>query len=115
RELRQELSLLLLEPNVFDVHSDPKGEFASQQARESLNRACASLETKKVSLVTLGSGRIAAILSDFERRAALSIANDAIAQLGKRTGHRNHDEGDPATTLSAGVATVSVVPRNFDA
>jgi HD-like signal output (HDOD) protein len=115
RERRQELSLLLLEPNVFDVHADPKGELASQQAREALDRACATLEAEKVAVVTLNGGRIAAILSDCERRSALSIANLAISQLGKCTGHDNRDEYNPATTLSAGVATVSVVPRNFDA
>jgi GGDEF domain-containing protein len=115
RERRQELSLLLLEPNVFDVHSDPKGEFASQQARESLDRACASLEPEKVVIVTIDGGRLAAILLDCERRGALAVANQAISELGKSTSHNNRDAYDPATTLSAGVATVSVVPRNFDA
>ena len=100
RERRQELSLLLLEPNVFDVHSDPTGELASQQARESLDRACATLETEKVTLVSLDRGRIAAILSDCERRGALSVANQAISELGNSKGHLNRDVCDPATTLS---------------
>jgi PleD family two-component response regulator len=115
RERRQELSLVLLEPNVFDVHSDPMGERASQQARESLDRVCATLEAEKVTLVSLDGGRIAVILSDCERRGALSVANQAISELGRNTGQTNSNVPDPATTLSAGVATVSLVPRNFDA
>ena len=116
RERRQELSLLLAEPNVFDVHADPHGEIGEPNRRANRSsRACDTLETEKVTLVSLGGGRIAAILSNCERRGALSVANHAIAELGKSTAHGNRDEYDPATTLSIGVATVSVVPQNFDA
>jgi HD-like signal output (HDOD) protein len=115
RERRQELSLLLAEPNVFDVHSDPQGEVASEQARESLSRACGTFETDELTLVTLGGGRIAAILSNCERRGALSVANHAIVELGKSAGRGNFANFDPRTTLCMGLATASVVPRNFDA
>jgi HD-like signal output (HDOD) protein len=115
RDRRQELSLLLAEPNVFDIHSDPQGEFARLQARESLRRACAAFETDEVTLVSLDGGRVAAILSNCERRAALSVANLAIVELGKSASRGNLAEFDPATTLCVGVATVTVVPRNFDA
>jgi HD-like signal output (HDOD) protein len=115
RDRRQEMSLLLAEPNVFDIHSDPHGEIARQQARESLGRACAGFETDEVTLVSLDGGRVAAILSNCERRAALSVANHAIAELGKIAILGNLAEFDPPTTLCVGVATVSVVPRNFDA
>src|SRR5215213_4248209 len=54
RERRQELSLLLAEPNVFDIHSDPKGELADQQTRESLGCACAAFQADEVTLVALG-------------------------------------------------------------
>jgi HD-like signal output (HDOD) protein len=115
RERRQELSLLLAEPNVFDIHSDPRGELASEQARESLGNACAAFEKHEVALVALDGGRIAAILSNCERRGALSVANHAIAEIGKSASRGNYAEFDPPTTLCVGVATVSVVPRNFDA
>lgn len=115
RERRQELSLLLAEPNVFDIHSDPKGELASEQARDSLGLACASFEPDEIILVALGGGRIAAILPNCERRGALSVANHAIAELGKGASHGTRAKFDPPTTLCVGVATVSVVPRNFDA
>jgi HD-like signal output (HDOD) protein len=115
RERRQELSLLLAEPNVFDIHSDPSGEIATEQARESLGRACSMFETDEVKLIALGRGRVAAILSNCERRGALSVANYAITDLSKAASRGDHTDFDPPTTLCVGVATVSVVPRNFDA
>jgi HD-like signal output (HDOD) protein/GGDEF domain-containing protein len=114
REKRQELSLLLAEPNVFDVHSDPQGEEAALQARCAVGDACGMLEKEKVNLLSLSSGRTAAILSDCERRGALAVANHAITEISRSAGHRTHENGELATTLSIGVATVSVVPRNFD-
>jgi hypothetical protein len=115
RKRRQELSLLLLEPNVYDIHADTDGELASQQARESLGRACTMLEGDEVMLVSMGGGRVAAILMNCDRPAALSVANHAISELSRSNGHINREMFDPATTVSVGVATASVVPRNFDA
>jgi GGDEF domain-containing protein len=114
RERRQELSLLLAEPNVFDVHSDPQGTQAGEEARRAIGNACAALQDDTISLVSLGNERTAAILSNCERRAALSMANHAITELSKSTRHDLREESDLATTLSIGVATMSVVPRNFD-
>ncbi len=113
RERREELSLLLIEPNVFDIHSDPQGEAASQQARRALGNACAILENDDVIAVSLSDQRTAVILTDCDRRGAISVANHAIAELGT-VANQSSQDFDPATTLSIGVATVSVVPRNFD-
>jgi HD-like signal output (HDOD) protein len=114
RERRQELSLLLAEPNVFDIHSDPQGELASEQVRRAIGNASGAVENDKIILLSLTSGRTAAILSNCERRGAISVANHAIAEVGHITGRGSPENSDLATTLSIGVATVSVVPRNFD-
>src|SRR3954453_211820 len=68
RERRQELSLLLAEPNVFDIHSDPDGDAAAEQARVVIECACANFEGDKVTIVSLNKERIAAILVNCERR-----------------------------------------------
>jgi len=115
RERRKELSLLVVEPNVFDIHSDPLGDAASEQARCALADACAALEEDTAILISLSKERTAVILSNCERRTALAIANHAIAKLAKGATRGASDNGDLATTLSIGVATMSVVPRNFDA
>ena len=114
RERRQELSLVMVEPNVFDMHSDPQGELASQETRRALGNASASIDNDKVTLVSLSAERTAAILVNCDRRGAVSVANHAITEIGRGIGYGSRVDDDLATTISIGVATVSVVPRNFD-
>jgi PleD family two-component response regulator len=64
--------------------------------------------------VPLSDQRIAAIISNCERRAAVAVVQNAIAELAKLAAPGSEDNGDLATTLSFGVATASVVPKNFD-
>jgi hypothetical protein len=114
RDRRQELSLVMAEPNVYDIHSDPEAEAAIRQTRCALEYACAGLGQNKVTLVSLPERRTAAIISDCERRAALAVAKNAIAELTKLVGPESEPDGIVATTFSIGVATASVVPKNFD-
>jgi len=114
RERRHELSLLLVEPNAFHSAMGPQAALAGEEARRAIYHACAVLESKNVTLVTLGEKRTAAILANCERRGALSIANQAIAEIGAGRLHDSSGHDCPAATLSIGVATMSLVPRNFD-
>jgi HD-like signal output (HDOD) protein len=114
REQRQELSLIVLEPSSFDVQSDPAGDFASHRTRRALARACETLNDHRVSLLSLSERRSAAIVSNCDRSTALAIAQNAITELG-RLERRSVGSSDVSpTTLSAGVATASVVAKNFD-
>jgi hypothetical protein len=115
RGRRLELSLLLMEPNVYDMHSDPHAELASHQARRALGGACAALDEDHITLLSLSEQRTAAIISNCDRRAALAVAQNAISELAKLVSPRSEHAGELATTLSIGVASASVVPKNFDA
>ena len=114
REQRWALSLLLLEPNVFDVHSDPCAQYAGRQVRLAVLQACSSLDPQNVNLMSLGKERTAAILSNCERPAAVALAQSAIAALGRQSTSGAKTVCEVATTVSIGLATASVVPRNFD-
>ncbi len=114
RERRQELSLLVVEPNVFYVHTDPQGEAAGVLARQARSDACDVLDPENVILVPLANQGAAAVISNCERRGALSLARQTISEVGKLAGLEVAPDIDMATTLSIGVATVSVVPKNFD-
>jgi hypothetical protein len=114
RERRSELSLLFVEPNVYDVHSDPRAESATRQVRLALAEACSLLEHENVMLISLGDVRTAAIFASCDRRAAAAVAQNALATLGKPNLSANNAVSDVATTISVGLATVSVIPRNFD-
>ena len=114
RERRSELSLMIVEPNVFDVPSDPRAQPAGRQVRFALLQACSSLDPENVTLLPLGDERTAAILSNCERRAAVEVAHNVIAAIGRQSHSSTGTNDEMATTVSVGVATASVVPRNFD-
>lgn len=113
RQRRYELSLVIVEPNTFEERGAAQLEAASLIARTALAAACNSLDPQKVTLVTFGALGGAAIVTDCERRSALALARQAISEF---TNVANGSDADAelASTLCAGVATVSVVPRNFD-
>jgi HD-like signal output (HDOD) protein len=114
RELRGELSLLLLEPHVDAAQQELEQIAACRQIQLALIQACNSVDQENVMLMLVGSGRIAAVLSDCERRAAVAIAQDAIAAFGKPATTGGGPIAEVAATISVGVATAGVVPRNFD-
>jgi HD-like signal output (HDOD) protein len=114
RERRQEMSLLITEPNVFDIHADPQAERAGQQTKDALAVACREIDAKKFISVQLSGSRVATIFLDCDRRDALTIAHQAIAELNKVTSEGATPDSDISTTLSIGVATVGAVPKNFE-
>jgi GGDEF domain-containing protein len=115
RERRQELSLLLIEPNVFDVHSDPLAEAAGEQTRKAVTAAAGAVDPEKALLVSHGKRGIAVIMLDCDRSGALELARQAIVEIEKQDDEIETEYTDMATTLSIGVATSSSVPKNFDA
>jgi HD-like signal output (HDOD) protein len=114
RARRQELSLVIVEPNSIDLDSDPQGETARMLARRALADVCGTFDSANVVLVPLADRGAAAIISDCERKSALSVARQAIAEVSRQNEFKPASDGNVATTLSVGVATVSVVPKNFD-
>jgi HD-like signal output (HDOD) protein len=113
RERRIAISLLLAEPNVYDVHSDPGAVRAGRLVRSALLRACDSLDRNSVSVISLDDERTAVIITNCERQAAVAIAHSVADAMSNSTSARG-PSCVPDTTLSIGVATASVVPKNFD-
>jgi HD-like signal output (HDOD) protein len=114
RASRQELSLLVVEPKIYDVLADPHADMASHQLRRALASACAALDENNVTLVPLSNRRTAAILTNCERRTALGVSHGVIEELAKSVAPHSDSNHELATTLSIGVATASAVPKNFD-
>jgi PleD family two-component response regulator len=63
----------------------------------------------------LGEERMAAVLSNCERIMAVAVAHNVIAAIGKYAASMPNTSDDITATVSIGIATVGVVPRNFDA
>jgi hypothetical protein len=113
RERRQALSLLLVEPNEYDADSNPGALHASPQVRSALLAACRSLDPSNVSVVSLDEERTAVILANCERSAAVALAHN-IADALSSSSDTSDETSQLDTTLSIGVSTASVVPKNFD-
>lgn len=114
RQRRQELSLVLVEPQFNGSHTDVGAELAGAQVRRALGRACAQLDQQNVTLVSLSASRTAAILCDCERHTAVVVAQSAITQLATSDALPGAPAATALTALCAGVATVCGVPKNFD-
>ncbi len=114
RDRRYELSLVIMEPNGEGTRRDPTSQLAIHQARRALGSACSGLEQENVTLVSLSDRRTAAIISNCERRAALALAHNAIAEFAGIRAHQSEADGGAPAAMSIGVATASVVAKNFD-
>jgi hypothetical protein len=110
RERRQEMSLVLVEPVTQGGTTSARGDRVNRAVRRALGNACLVLEQENVTLLSMSDARIAAIIADCDRRSALAIARNAIREL---TGDFGANDGN-TTMLSVGVATLCVVPKNFD-
>jgi HD-like signal output (HDOD) protein len=112
RSRRQELSLLLIETNCPNVLAVVDKD-STQRLRQSLERSCAA-HAHGVELLSITAVQLAAILPDCERRQAVTIANDVLTDLADLTDHQEAAQAVHTAAVSAGVATVAAVPKNFD-
>jgi HD-like signal output (HDOD) protein len=115
REHRRELSLLLVELNPMSTPTGSRAPLAGRQIFLTLRHACSTLDSDNVSLRPLSESRIAAVLTNCERSVAVDVAHNVIAAIGKYAASTPNTSDDMTATVSIGVATVGVVPRNFDA
>jgi HD-like signal output (HDOD) protein len=112
RARRQELSLLLIETNCPTITAAADKD-ATLRLRESLERSCGS-HASAVEVLPITSVQLAAVLPDCERRQAVAIANEVLAELGDLAEQDEAPQAVHTAAVSAGVATVAAVPKNFD-
>jgi HD-like signal output (HDOD) protein/GGDEF domain-containing protein len=113
RARRQELSLLLMEANGANLLATADND-AIAHVQRALEQSCKARIGGGIDVLSITAAQLAVILPDCERRAAVSIANEVIAQLAELASHDDSTTAIHAATLSAGVATVAAVPKNFD-
>ena len=115
RDQRQELSLIIAECGIANANAELLQGIEAERTDRALAAACSTCEREKSTIIKLGAGRVGAVVSGCDRRSALSLAHDAIATFSKNSTSRSVDDADYAATLAIGVATLSFVPKNFDA
>ncbi|HEX4414912.1 MAG TPA: HDOD domain-containing protein [Lacipirellulaceae bacterium] len=114
RERRHELSLIIAECSG-EALANTSQAGGSDHAQQALASACSALRNEKATIVVLPEGCVAAILTNCDRRGALAVAHDAISTFNKVANPDTDGDAQGAAMLSLGVATVSLVPKNFDA
>jgi hypothetical protein len=112
RARRQELSLLLVETNCPTMLATADNE-ATSHLRQALERVCRSYGGE-ATVLAITAVQLAAILPDCERRHAVALANEVLADLGDVAEQEEVASAVHTATISAGVATVAAVPKNFD-
>jgi HD-like signal output (HDOD) protein len=115
RERRRELSLIIAERSGSEAHAETPQPGAIEQTQQALSLACGALRNEKAMIVLLPKGCVAAILTNCDRRGALAVAHDAISTFNRNAASDADSDGSCASMLSIGVATVSLVLKNFDA
>jgi HD-like signal output (HDOD) protein len=113
RTRRQGLSLVLVESNSADALGLPDQETATQ-VRRLLERACKEYSAKEMQIVPITASQLAVMLPGFERRQAVALANEVLAECVESRPHSDETQTVRAVMVSAGVATVAAVPKNFD-
>ena len=112
RARREELSLLLMEANGVSITAGADG--AAPNWRQALQHAARDHRNHEVELVSITANQLAVILPDCERRQAVSLANNVVASSATFNDADDQSRAVHAMMLSAGVATVAAVPKNFD-
>jgi len=115
RERRRELSLIFAERSRAEGSAETSDASAAEQTEQALSSACAALRNEKATVVVLPQGCVAAILTNCDRRGALAVAHDAISRFNRIASSDADTDANCASMLSIGVATVGLIPKNFDA
>lgn len=109
RNARCPLSLVLLRWDVADQWTG-RG-ITPSAARALLKRLCDRMDHAGQTVLPFGDWGFAVILPNCERSSAVDSAHRVVAQLKELLPHAG--DRKPALSLSAGIGTVSLPPRNF--
>jgi HD-like signal output (HDOD) protein len=121
RARRKELSLLLVESGAVNALAFPDEDITSR-IRQSLEIECRAYGLADAQLLSITACQLAVILPGCERRQAVALANEVLAQfveVAPKTASKSASKQDAPQAVqtlmvSAGVATAAAIPKNFD-
>jgi HD-like signal output (HDOD) protein/GGDEF domain-containing protein len=109
RQMRQELSLLMIEIDDFQNLVSTRGLSSAEQLRHELHESCRLAEWEQGGPVELSEARFAIVLAGCDRPAAADVGHLLLREA------REKVSGGVKLTLSIGASTVVVPAKNFDA
>ena len=104
---------MLVEPSSPNALAAPDDR-VTQLIKQSLQEIGRTYDVGEVAVLSITAVQLAVVLPDCERRQAVALANEAIAHVASLAEGENATQTVHTATLSAGVATVAAVPKNFD-
>ena len=112
RQSRQSLSLLLVELDHLDELLLLLGPKDFEELRRLLEATCRSLDHPWTTCLAHGEAGFALILPNCQRRLAVELGDQLLRSM-YALKSAQHAGGPQAVTLSVGVATVPLPPKNF--
>ena len=112
RQSRSELSLLLAELDNYGDLIFCQGGTSGDKLVALLAGACRSIDHPVAHAMAASEGQYAVVLSDCDRRQAVELA-DELLQAIRRLSDQLGDGAEPRLSISVGVASVGVPPKNF--
>jgi len=114
RQSRCPLSLLLVRLDHTDELMLTRGMDGFQRLLRFLRTVCESVDHPTLTCTAMGEAGFALILPDCERRQAIQMGNQLIGRF-RRLAPSTSNAKQQAVSISVGLATVSLPPRNFPA
>ena len=105
---------MLVELNHHDELILTRGTEGSDYLYRLLGTFCRQLDTASSSCVAYGESGYAVMVSDCERRAAVELGEELLHSM-RRVTPEAAAGGHRAVSISVGLATVSLPPKNFPA
>ena len=112
RQARTAISLAYVELDEFEAAVMLGGMAATEQAVDVLGRSIAGMLGEDGDCVQIADARFAAILRGYEREAAVEAARDLLTAV-RKWSLDNARRGRNAVSISVGLATLSMPPKNF--
>jgi HD-like signal output (HDOD) protein/GGDEF domain-containing protein len=114
RQARRSLSLLVVELDQYDDLLIACGRQATERLAEELGNECRQIEHRGAVVMQSRDMQYTVILPDCDRRQAIDVSNELVARVRDTV---SSSAGNSATiaTVSIGVASVVLPPKNFPA
>jgi len=97
-------------PNVLSVPDDR----TTRLVKHALHEIGRTYDGSDVDVLSITASQLAVVLPNCERRQAVALANEVMDHVASLADGDDASQAVHTATLSAGVATVAAVPKNFD-
>jgi PleD family two-component response regulator len=112
RQNRSPLSLILLEIDQYSKMMSRQEMQKAQRISQLVGLVCGKVHHAKGTILPVRDGCLAVLLPECDRRQAVAHGQELLLEL-RRIGQPNSETAENRFSVSIGVATVPMAPKNF--